>query len=237
MISIRLFLQSATLLISAIASQLSVAAICNGQHLITNVSVEKDILSVTSQAGAIATTSDRGETWIVGQPTGLESPPFWLKTYLSNGTVFQNIKLEEKMIAISKGIEEEFWSKNNYHDLILFSKGHQLFGFRGNMYARNDYIHLDAGQITGSSEDGFSRSITIDITPHTFCQLANDMTNRRNECQHPFHASDEDHGVTGFSAQPNGNFFISTHKDILYLDVTADKWLRIPQPTEWQCTR
>jgi len=233
---IRLFLRFTILSGAITACQLSGASQCNGQPIVSNVKEERGILSVINLSGAIARTSDKGVTWQVGEPKKLEPPPFWRKTFHSDGNAFQNIKLEKNMIVINKGTKEEFWSINNYHSLILFSKGKQLFGYRGDLYVNSDMVSLDAGQLTGGSEDGSVRPIIIEVTPRTFCQLAYKGNSLDKACQHPFHASMEDHKITGFHAQANGNFFMSTYKDILYLDVAADKWVRIPPPVQWQCS-
>ena len=245
MIPTRLILRFAILSGAFAACQLSGATQCNGNSAVFNVEEEQGILSVTSQAGVIARTSDKGVTWLVGEPQKVERLPFWRKTFQSKDSIFhsiesifQNVKQGKKMVVISKAIKEEFWSIENHYDLILFSKGKQLFKYRGDLYVSDgDVITLENGQLIGNSEDHYYRPIKIEVTPQTFCQLAYKGNNFDMECRHPFHARMEDHLITGFHALADGNFYISTYKDILYLDVAADRWSRIPPPVQWQCTR
>lgn len=209
----------------------SFATSCDKGPNMSGVREKNGVLWVKGKFGQSASTSDMGKTWSIDKEPAPDSEVFWNKIFVSKDNMYQNLPLGYGGVVhvITKKNDAAFWEVSP-DNLILFSRGDQLFRFKGKLYKTGTSVRLIHGEIYATASSDTQSDIRVEVSKSYLCKL----TAGSGECLNPYPWNYYEDKLTGFFAREDGNFFLSTSDSLLYFDTKADKWSTIYPPTEWK---
>ena len=232
---IRFAAGSVLLVTTTLVSVPSFATSCDKGPNMSGIREKNGVLWVKGKYGQSASTTDMGMTWSIDKEPTPDSAVFWNKMFESKDSMYQNMSLGygRPVYVITKKKDAELWEVSP-DNLILFSRGDQLFSFKGKLYKSDTSVRLIHGEIFANANSHMQSDIHVEVSSSYLCKL----TAESGECLNPYRWNTFEEKLTGFFAREDGSFFLSTSDRLLFFDVKADKWSRISSPAKWdrQCS-